>query len=103
MREYIVEKGLLHVMNVGKLSGITPTVLEHKKIHTDEKPYWYDECGKAFRKSSTLINHQRCIQERNPITVVNVENLSGIHPLLDIRRLIVEINPTDVMTVGKPI
>lgn len=87
----------------GKAFRDNATVLEHKKIHTDEKPYWYDECRKGFRKSSTLITHQRCIQEINPIAVVNVENLSGIHPLLDIRRLIVEINPTDVMTVGKPI
>lgn len=41
------------------------------------------------------------IQERNPITIVNVEKLSVTSLLLDIRKLIVKVNPIGVMTTGK--
>lgn len=78
-------------------------MLEHKKIHTEEKPYWYNQCGKVFRKNSTLINNKECIKERSPITAVNMENLSDIQPLLDIWRLTVKTNLTDVMTVENSI
>ncbi|KAK1340218.1 hypothetical protein QTO34_018783, partial [Cnephaeus nilssonii] len=60
----------------GKDSSDNSTMLEHQKIHTGTK---------------------ECIHEGNPIIVINVENLSGIHPLLNIRKLMVEINLVGVM------
>lgn len=44
---------------------------------------------------------KKYIQERNPITEINMENLSGVYPLLEIRKLTVKRNSTGVMTVGK--
>lgn len=53
---------------------------------------------KPLGRAQLLLVIKECIQERNPITAVNVRNISGIYPFLDIRKLIVEINPIGVRT-----
>ncbi|XP_028645105.1 zinc finger protein with KRAB and SCAN domains 4-like [Grammomys surdaster] len=35
------------------------SLLEHKKIHTGEKPHQCDACGKGFTRTSYLVQHQR--------------------------------------------
>lgn len=58
---------------------------------------------KSLGRTQLLLTIKECIKERNPITAVNMENLSDIQPLLDIRRLTVKTNLTDVMTVENSI
>ncbi|GAB1297963.1 Zinc finger with KRAB and SCAN domains 4 [Apodemus speciosus] len=35
------------------------SLIEHKKIHTGEKPHQCDACGKGFTRTSYLVQHQR--------------------------------------------
>ncbi|KAM9032904.1 zinc finger protein 260-like isoform X2 [Sarcophilus harrisii] len=34
-------------------------LVDHQKIHTEEKRYWCDQCGKPFSETSSLATHQR--------------------------------------------
>uniref|UniRef100_A0A5F8HJN1 Zinc finger and SCAN domain containing 12 n=1 Tax=Monodelphis domestica TaxID=13616 RepID=A0A5F8HJN1_MONDO len=37
----------------------SPSVIENKRMYSEEKPYECDECGKTFSQNSRLIEHQR--------------------------------------------
>lgn len=82
-RGFTLEKNPIHAVNVGRTSlkphpllNITEFILEetswtqqmfsqsthltqHQRLHTGEKPFKSDRCGKAFSNSSILIRHQQ--------------------------------------------
>uniref|UniRef100_A0A8C9GSB0 C2H2-type domain-containing protein n=1 Tax=Piliocolobus tephrosceles TaxID=591936 RepID=A0A8C9GSB0_9PRIM len=52
----------------GKLFRRSFALLEHQRIHSGEKPYACPECSKTFTRSSNLIEHQRTHRGEKPYT-----------------------------------
>ncbi|XP_005369975.1 zinc finger protein with KRAB and SCAN domains 3-like [Microtus ochrogaster] len=54
------EAPMIHQCNECERSFIqNRSLIEHKKIHTGEKPYQCNTCGKGFTRTSYLVQHQR--------------------------------------------
>lgn len=58
IRELILERNLLYVLNVGNLLSWSSHLIAHMRMHTG-KPFKCDECEKAFRDYSALSKHER--------------------------------------------
>lgn len=57
MRKWMPQRNLVSVINVENFQATLALTL-HKRIHSVEKPYACEECGKAFSQRSALTRHK---------------------------------------------
>ncbi|XP_006877413.1 PREDICTED: zinc finger protein 134-like [Chrysochloris asiatica] len=50
---------LYNCSDCGKAFGRKDTFIQHRRIHTGERPYECSECGKAFSRRDNLVQHKR--------------------------------------------
>lgn len=102
MIEYTVERSLLNVINVEKLSGIAQLCWNIRKSILVRNHIGVMNMGKPLVRAQPLLDRRKFIVEKNPNIVRNVGNPLGIAlTLLNIRESTLEKNLMNVINVGR--
>uniref|UniRef100_A0AC11EPV7 Uncharacterized protein n=1 Tax=Ovis aries TaxID=9940 RepID=A0AC11EPV7_SHEEP len=85
----------------GKSFPARSSLCHHQRVHTGGKPCEYSECGKLFSWNEHLRDHKKFTLEKSLLGAINVRNLSLVSPVfVIIREFTLKKGLTSAINVG---